>query len=382
MGPVGQLLSVWDITKTSLGRVAARGRYGLFYEGKASTPWGAQFSAPPATMMPWLILTLLGLTAADRPSERGLYWEYEPFATDASGRARAALNVTEMHVVFSNHLDAGFNVRAWCDGADGCTSTNNSKSGLSCRPWTYWVVQENIDTFLPRAIATAKGLRSSDTPFSYLTNSWLVAFLLDCEKSGLADWRPPAIGAPLLRCPNASAIAEFKAAVSRRDVHFHAFPFSSNPGLYDTSLFNATLRMALDQAATLGVRAPTTFSQRDETGMTRSIVPLLAASGVGMISLGSGGSSGGHPVIPEYVSWSRSADHWLPTAHCACRPCLPAHPTVGGSNPTSAASSSGGMRPPPPRCSSCTTTATAAACTYCQMASRSTARGTRIMAGR
>lgn len=232
-----------------------------------------------------------------------MYWEFEPFAYEASGRARATLNVTDIHVVFSNHLDAGFNVRAWCDGDDGCISTNNSKSGKPCRPWTYWVVQENMDTFLPQAIATADSLRSSDTPFSYLTNAWLVAFLLDCERSGLADWRPPSVGAPLLRCPNASVITTFKAAVARRDVHLHAFPFSSNPGLYDTSLLNASLRMAIDQAAALGVRQPTTFSQRDETGMTRAIIPLLAAHGIGMISLGSGGSSGGHPVLPDLFVW-------------------------------------------------------------------------------
>jgi hypothetical protein len=90
---------------------------------------------------------LVGVSAApERIDERGMYWEFEPFAYEASGRARATLNVTDIHVVFSNHLDAGFNVRAWCDGDDGCISTNNSKSGKPCRPWTYWVVQENMDT--------------------------------------------------------------------------------------------------------------------------------------------------------------------------------------------------------------------------------------------
>eukprot|EP00966_Prymnesium_polylepis_P196107 4544711-Prymnesium_polylepis.1 len=244
---------------------------------------------------------------AARVEERGLYWEFEPFAYEAYGRARAAINVTEIHVVFSNHLDAGFNVRAWCDGEDGCRSTNTTKTGLPCRPWTYWVVQENMDTFLPRAMGLAETLRGSDTPFSYLTNAWLVAFMLDCENSGLTDWRAPNVGAKLLECPNASALAAFKAAVARRDVHMHAFPFSANPGLYDTSLFKASLRMALDQARALGVRPPTTFSQRDETGMTRSIVPLLAAHGVGMISLGSGGASGGHPVLPDLFVWRDEA---------------------------------------------------------------------------
>ena len=40
-----------------------------------------------------------------------------------------------------------------------------------------------------------------------------------------------------------------------------------------------------------------------------------------------------------YVSWSRSTDPWVPSAHCTWRPCLPAHPKLGGSNPASAGGS-------------------------------------------
>jgi hypothetical protein len=74
--------------------------------------------------------------------------KYLPY--DVSQRSPEAMDdVTDLHVVFSNHLDIGFNVRAWCDGDGGaCTSTANSKNGQPCRPWAYWVLNENIDTFL------------------------------------------------------------------------------------------------------------------------------------------------------------------------------------------------------------------------------------------
>ena len=52
------------------------------------------------------------------------------------------------------------------------------------------------------------------------------------------------------------------------------------PGLYDASLFNASLELGQSLADQLNVRRPTTYSQRDETGMTRSIVPLLAAKNI------------------------------------------------------------------------------------------------------
>ena len=53
------------------------------------------------------------------------------------------------------------------------------------------------------------------------------------------------------------------------------------------------------------------------------------------------GPDGNSDAVPTYwfwhpyVSWSRSTDPWVPTAHCACHLCLPAHAKVGGSKPAS-----------------------------------------------
>ena len=82
--------------------------------------------------------------------------------------AEAMAAVTDLHVVFSNHLDLGFNVRAWCDGPDGCTSAGPTKTGLPCRPWAYWVLNENINVFLPRAAATVRFFSSFFLIFSFL----------------------------------------------------------------------------------------------------------------------------------------------------------------------------------------------------------------------
>ena len=64
----------------------------------------------------------------------------------------------------------------------------------------------NMDYFLPRAAQLAESLRASDTPFRYMTQPFVVDFLLDCEESGLNDWREETYGQPLLQCPNASAL--------------------------------------------------------------------------------------------------------------------------------------------------------------------------------
>ena len=86
-------------------------------------------------------------------------------------------------------------------------------------------------------------------------------------------------------------------------LHRQAFPHNGQPGTYDASLFESSLAMGSRLSKQLGVKPPVCFSQRDETGMTRAILPLLNKAGVSMISLGSGGSSGGHPVIPDLFVW-------------------------------------------------------------------------------
>jgi hypothetical protein len=57
----------------------------------------------------------------------------------------------------------------------------------------------------------------------------------------------------------------------------------------------------------LGVPAPTTLSQRDVPGMTRAILPVLERHNVSMISIGSGGATGGHPIIPDLFIWRDEA---------------------------------------------------------------------------
>ena len=119
--------------------------------------------------------------------ERGLSFSFDLF-----DKTKDASDVTQIHVVFSNHLDVGFNSRAWCDGGayKGCISPDQTIDGQLCRPFSNYIIQANIDTFIPRAIQLAKDLRNTSTPFSYMTQPFVAAFLLDCAGSGLNDWRP------------------------------------------------------------------------------------------------------------------------------------------------------------------------------------------------
>jgi hypothetical protein len=200
-------------------------------------------------------------------------------------------------------------VRAWCDGPDGCVSMEDTKTGLPCRPWAYWVLNENINTFLPRAVETADAMRllgNSTDRYIYMTQPWVLSFFMDCDtNSGMKEWRNAecGLGPEIIQCPNATTKAKLTAAIQRGDIFWHAFPHNAQPGTYEPSLFEASLAMGSRLSEQLNVSKPVCFSQRDETGMTRAILPALNKAGVKMISLGSGGSSGGHPVIPDLFVW-------------------------------------------------------------------------------
>jgi|EP01049_Picozoa_sp_SAG25_P012713 hypothetical protein len=152
-------------------------------------------------------------------------------------------------------------------------------------------------------MADAARRRGGDR-YIYMAQPWVVALFLDCEASGVTDWRPGHRGELLLSCPNASVVAQFRAAVARGDIFLNAFPHNACPESYDASLFESSLRIGRRLAAELGVKPPRTFSQRDETGMSRAILPLLRKHNVSYISLGSGGSRTGHPVLPG-SSWKQ-----------------------------------------------------------------------------
>ena len=217
--------------------------------------------------------------------------------------------VTDIHVVFSNHLDVGFNERSWNDEGNGATGQGPGSSprceglfapdGERCNPLAANVTSEYFNTYFPLAATMADAARAAGGDrYIYMAQPWVIALFLDCAASGVNDWRPGRTDRPLLSCPNASTIAQLRRAIAQGDIFFQAFPHSASPETYDSSLFESALGIAARLADELGVPRPRTFSQRDETGMSRAILPLLNKHNVSYISLGSGGSWTGHPVLP------------------------------------------------------------------------------------
>ena len=112
-------------------------------------------------------------------------------------------------------------------------------------PYSYHIVNRWFDSFFLTGVALSNQSRGTDTPYKHLVQPWLASLFLDCENSGLLSW--PGSGwrdadVPVLHCPNASTIAEVRAAFKRGDLLLHAFPHNAEPGAFpDASLFESAL---------------------------------------------------------------------------------------------------------------------------------------------
>lgn len=256
---------------------------------------------------------------------------------------------TTVHVVFSNHLDIGFHSNlSDVPGTDlavidryfrhhfpKAISTaldfHDKQQNLSREDWTAWDVD--------------RGSVSSFYGYKYLTHAWLVSLYLDC---------PVWLGAS---CPTQQEVEEFKSAVNRGDITWHAMPHNaqvrnasnifSKPGLHcHISFFQRLLMMkysiihqflsrfffcnslfilllqtsnsdalqieffldptflrwsiegiahSLDRQFSLPFKR--TISQRDVPGLTRAAIPALASAGIQAISVGVNGGSA-PPAVP------------------------------------------------------------------------------------
>ena len=114
-----------------------------------------------------------------------------------------AANITKVTLVVATHLDVGYHSGGPEPGYD-----NNTLSRY-------------FNTHFPRAVRVARQLRQrpgGTERLVFLTHSWLVSLFLDC---------PTHIG---LVCPNATTVADFKAAVHRGDITWHALPHNAQVG--------------------------------------------------------------------------------------------------------------------------------------------------------
>lgn len=211
------------------------------------------------------------------------------------------VTVTKIHMVLSSHLDFGAKTA-------GCGTTRPGEQqfcahvipnlpkhpGGMGEPYAYQIINRYFDEFLPSAVANAALGRAAGTKYTYMTQSWMASLYLDCENAGMLFWpelgdKAVKVGTSSLHCPNATSVAQFKAALVSGDIFFHAFAHNAEASTFpDASLFEAGIEMGERLADEFGLGRPIAVSQRDVPGWTRATLPLLNKHGVVGLSFGAG----------------------------------------------------------------------------------------------
>eukprot|EP00054_Salpingoeca_dolichothecata_P017102 m.101784 g.101784 ORF g.101784 m.101784 type:complete len:854 (-) comp22306_c0_seq1:77-2638(-) len=202
-----------------------------------------------------------------------IYWE------NNSTWVLVSDGIEEVHIVSMNHLDVGYN------GINPIRGFINN------------ILNVYFHLYFPRAIEVAETLRVENRTegFVYTTHPFLVSLYLDC---------PPnlVLSGIQLRCPSASEVETFKAAVLRGDITWHRGPMNLQPENMDANLFEGAIALAADLDKLFGLPLKQTLSQRDVPGMTRGVVPLLVKNNASAISIGVNGGSC-PSLVPKLFVW-------------------------------------------------------------------------------
>lgn len=188
--------------------------------------------------------------------------------TVSHGGTEDDTQIKNVHLIFMNHLDVGYSL--------------NLLPG-----YLVDVLNAYFNVYFPRAILIAgqlKMLKYVET-FIYTTHPWLVSMYLDCPPNLVLSGRK-------LKCPSASAVEDFKAAILSGYITWHAGPMNMEYEMIDQSMAEFAIQLSIDLDKRFGIsRKYRTVSQRDVPGTTKAVIPILEKMGVAALSIGVNGAT-------------------------------------------------------------------------------------------
>ena len=170
------------------------------------------------------------------------------------------MSVTKVDVIFKTHLDVGF------------TQMGDK------------VIETYNKVFIPSVIDFAKKQNKGNSKhlaYPWTTGSWLIWNYLQISSK-----------------ENCQRLID---AINRKDISWHAFPFTIQAELCDSSLMEAALYYStlLDkQFGKKTIAAKIT----DVPGVTRSIIPILKRNGISLLHIGANPGAA-KPELPEVFRW-------------------------------------------------------------------------------
>ena len=182
-----------------------------------------------------------------------------------------------VHVVFMNHLDVGYN---------GIPKTGFINNILN----TYFM------EYFPRAIRLADEMQSidPDSAFIYTTHSWLLYLYLNCPKNFV-------LNNVTLYCPTPEEVGAMEQALKNGHVTWHAGPMNMQVELMTSSLIKMAVRMS-DELGKKYKCCSQVWSLRDVPGMSGGAVPTLLQNKIKAVSVGVNPGSA-PPAVPKLFQW-------------------------------------------------------------------------------
>ena len=215
--------------------------------------------------------------------------------------------VKEVHVVFMNHLDVGYN-------------------GIPKTGFVVNVLNMYFQEYFPRAIRLAAEMNDLYPAggFIYTTHPWLIKLYLDC---------PPYLflSGVHLECPTESEVQEFEVAIQKGYITWHAGPMNMQIEVMNEAVLKAGLQISKD-LDTKFKRKTTVLSQRDVPGLTISAIPFLSQYGIEALTVGVNSGSA-PPAVPSLFKWEYKDQSVIAMWHPGGYP----------SNPGSDLSNAGGL---------------------------------------
>ena len=190
-------------------------------------------------------------------------------------------SINEVHVVFMNHLDVGYN------GIPETGFINN-------------VLNTYFKEYFPRAIRLGMEMKRLDPNrgFTYTTHPWLLDMYLNCPNFTLNGIQ--------LYCPTDDEIKAMESAIQDGIIRWHAGPMNMQIELMNEYVLNASIQIGKQLNKKYGLQS-LVLSQRDVPGMTAAAIPTLTACGIKGVSVGVNPSSS-PPAVPKLFEWKLHAD--------------------------------------------------------------------------
>ncbi|KAF6263057.1 hypothetical protein COO60DRAFT_1635480 [Scenedesmus sp. NREL 46B-D3] len=180
-----------------------------------------------------------------------------------------------VHVVFSNHLVRFDNIEPY--------------TGYDSN-----VLNMYFNRYLPLAVDNAAWMQRVSPhgdKYVYTTHAFVLLLFLDC---------PSGMG---LQCPGPFTKAKVLQGIRTGAITWHAHPHNAQYELYDPSLLQFSVDLVHDLDRRFGFEPKHTIILRDVPGLTRAVIPVLAAKGVKAVSVGvnPGSAPPGVPMFTPFI---------------------------------------------------------------------------------